>query len=130
MALVSAKFPDQAAAGASLSVQINITNKGYAPVYNKKITYLVFKHKTSGQYYNVNLAADIRACKPNATLEIKESVGLSGIPAGEYDMYLRIADNAVNLKPRLEYAVRLANTDVWTEDNGGMNNLKHTIKIQ
>ena len=52
------------------------------------------------------------------------------MPAGDYDMYLRIADNAVNLKPRLEYAVRLANTDVWTEDNGGMNNLKHTIKIQ
>ena len=130
LALASAKFPDQAAAGASLSVQINITNKGYAPVYNKKITYLVFKHKTSGQYYNVNLAADIRTCKPNATLEIKESVSLNGMPAGDYDMYLRIADNAVNLKPRLEYAVRLANTGVWTEDNGGMNNLKHTIKIQ
>jgi hypothetical protein len=130
LALVSAKFPAQAAVNSSLAVQINITNKGYAPLYNKKLAYLVFKNKTSGQYYNVNLTTDLRDCKPMGMLAISETVGLSGIPAGDYDMYLRIADNAANLKTRIEYAVRLANNNVWVEENGGMNNLNHTIKIQ
>ena len=130
LALVSAKFPAQAAVNSSIAVQINITNKGYAPLYNKKLTYLVLKNKTSGNYYNVNLTTDLRDCKPLATLAINETVSLSGIPAGEYQLYLRIADNAENLKSRIEYAVRLANTDVWVEDNGGMNNLKHSVTIQ
>jgi Domain of unknown function (DUF4832)/Domain of unknown function (DUF4874) len=130
LALVSAKFPAQAAVGANLSVQINITNKGYAPLYNKKLVYLVFKNKTSGQYYNVDLPTDVRNCKPLATLAINETVGLSAIPAGDYELYLRIADRAANLKSRIEYAVRLANTGVWVTENGGMNNLKHTLKIQ
>ena len=130
LALVSAKFPKEATANASIPVQINITNKGYAPLYNKKLTYLVFKNNTSGQYYNVNLTADLRDCKPLATLAVSETLNVSGIPAGNYDLYLRIADNAASLKTRIEYAVRLANTAVWVEENGGMNNLKHQLTIK
>ncbi|MDN3657927.1 DUF4832 domain-containing protein [Ferruginibacter paludis] len=130
LALVSAKFPDQVTANGTLAVAISIINKGYAPLYNKKNTYLVLKDKTSGTLYEVALAADLRTCKPAATLAVSETPALTGIPAGTYDMYLRISDNAANLKPRIEYAVRLANTDTWVEENGGMNNLKHQLIIK
>ena len=130
LALVNAKIPDQAAVNATLAVAINITNSGYAPLYNKKNTYLVLKDKTSGTLYEVALATDLRACKPAGTLAISETPSLTGVPAGTYNMYLRIADNAASLKSRIEYAVRLANTDVWVEDNGGMNNLKHQLIIK
>jgi len=129
LALVSAKFPATAAANASIDVKINIINKGYAPLYNKKITYLVLKNKITGTYYEKALAVDLRTCKPAATLAVSESVNLSGLPAGDYDLYLRIADQAAGLKSRAEYAVQLANTDVWVTDNGGMNNLKQQLKI-
>ena len=130
LALVSAKFQDEATVNGSLSVEINITNKGYAPLYNKKNTYLVLKNKVSGTFYEVLLNTDLRTCKPTGTLAISETPLLTGIPAGTYDMYLRIADMAPNLKPRIEYAIRLANTDVWVVENGGMNNLKHQVIIK
>ena len=129
LALVSGLFPASAAANANLAVKLSVINKGYAPLYNKKITYLVLKNKSTSQYYEVAMAIDLRTCKPGATIEINESVSLAGIPSGEYDLYLRIADKAANLKPRIEYAVRLANTNGWVEENGGMNNLKQQLQI-
>lgn len=127
LALVNSKFSKTVTG--TLSAVVNITNKGYAPLYNKKISYLVLKNKATGLYYEKELAVDVRNCKPEGILAINESISLSGIPAGDYDLYLRIADKAASLKPRVEYAVRLANTDVWVEENGGMNNLKQQLKI-
>ena len=129
LALVSANIPAEGKAGSSIAVKISVTNKGYAPLYNKKITSLVFKNKTAGQFYTVALAVDLRTCKPAGTTDINETVSLAGIPAGDYDLYLKIADASDKLSSRIEYAVRLANTDVWVEDNNGMNNLKSELKI-
>ena len=130
LALVSAKTPVRGAVNGNAAITVNIINKGYAPFYNKKNSYLVFKNKVGGQFYEIKLNVDLRDCKPSATLAINESVGLAGIPAGDYDLYLRIADGNTNLKSRIEYSVRLANTDIWVEENGGMNNFKSAIKIQ
>jgi len=129
LALVNAKFPETATVNGSITPTINIINKGYAPLYHKKITYLVFKNKTSGAFFEKSLAADLRLCKPELTQSIGEAINLSGIPSGEYDLYLRIADKAANLKTRMEYAIQLANTNVWVTENGGMNNLKQVLKI-
>lgn len=129
LALVNAKFPSTAVVNGNIAPVINITNTGYAPLYHKKETYLVFKNKTSGAYYEKQLGADLRLCKPNSTQQVGETVSLSGIPAGEYNLYLRIADKATNLKTRIEYAVQLGNTGVWVTENGGMNDLKQVLKI-
>jgi hypothetical protein len=129
LALVNAKFPETATLNGSITPVINIINKGYAPLYHKKEAYLVFKSKTTGTYYEKRLAADLRLCKPELKQSIGESVNLSGIPAGEYDIYLRIADKAPTLKARIEYTIQLANTNVWVTENGGMNNLKQVLKI-
>lgn len=129
LALVNSKFPKTATSGASITPVINIINRGYAPLYHKKNLYLVFKEKTSGTYYEKSLAADLRLCKADVTQPVGETVNLSGIPAGEYDLYLRIADQAPNLKTKIEYAIQLANTNVWVTENGGMNNLKQVLKI-
>jgi hypothetical protein len=61
-------------------------------------------------------------------LTIDQTVKTTGIPKGSYDLYLKISDNSESLKNRSEYSVRLANMNTWDEA-GGMNNLKHEIKI-
>ena len=129
LALVNAKFPATATVNGSIEPTINIINNGYAPLYHKKNVALIFKSKISGIYYEKALAIDLRLCKPAVTKSIGEPINLSGIPAGEYDLYLSIADNAASLNTRVEYAVQLANTNVWVTENGGMNNLKQTLKI-
>lgn len=130
LALQDAYFPKEVTAGGSLPVDINLVNNGYAPVYYKKKTSLVLKHTGSGQFYEKSLTVDLRKCKPAATLEVKESVSLSGLPAGTYVLYLRIADQHETLAQRSEYAVRLANTNGWLEDFNGINKLNTEITIK
>ncbi|MCC8423678.1 DUF4832 domain-containing protein [Mucilaginibacter sp. UR6-11] len=129
LALVNAVLPAQAAVNGNLKLGINITNVGYAPLYNKKTTSIILKNTATGTYYEAPLTYDIRGIKPATTVKLDESVSLNGIPAGTYALYLRIADQAPGLKGRVEYAVRLANKDTWVVDNGGMNDLKSTLKI-
>jgi len=128
LALVSAKLPKQVAANQDYTFEIEITNKGYAPLYNYKITSLVFKDKATGNTYPFELQVDMRSCKPNGLFTISKSVKLTEIPQGEYDLYLAITDRAESLKNRTEYSVQLANTTTWDEVSG-MNNLKHQVKI-
>jgi len=129
LALVNAKFPATAAVGTNITPTINITNKGFAPLYHKKDLALVLKNKTSGTFYEKALSADLRLCKPEQIQSVGEAISLSGIPTGEYELYLRIADKAASLKTKTEYAVQLANTNVWVTEHGGMNSLKQTLII-
>jgi hypothetical protein len=128
LVLMNAKLPDQVVADHDYNVEITLTNKGYAPLYNYKVTSLVFKDKTSGKMYPIEIPVDLRACKPNGMLTITKSLTLNGIPVGDYDLYLSITDNSSGLKNRIEYAVRLANTTTWDETTG-MNNLKHQVNV-
>lgn len=129
LALVNSKFPETAALNSSITPSLNITNKGYAPLYHKKNLLLIFKNKTTGTFYEKALSADIRQCKPEGTQALGETINLSGIPAGQYDIYLKITDKAASLASRTEYALRLANTGVWSEENGGVNKLSHVLTI-
>ena len=129
LALETANFPDKVALNQDMIINIKITNKGYAPLYNHKITTLVLKNKTSGEMHEIELPVDLRECKPLADFKIEKTVKTTGIPQGDYDLYLKISDNSANLKNRSEYSVRLANTNVWVQENGGMNNLQHQLKI-
>jgi len=129
LALETAQFPARVAVNADLRVNIKITNKGYAPLYNHKTTTLVLKNNSSGELHEIALPVDLRECKPLAEFTIDKTVKTTGIPQGVYDLYLKIADNSPGLKNRPEFSVRLANADIWVEDNGGMNNLKHELKI-
>ncbi len=129
LALVSSQIPEQVSKSTDLKIIISVSNKGYAPLYYKKSTYLVFKNKASGQLYQQLLNIDLRECKPNGTVVIDESIKTSDIPAGDYELFLKIADRSVSLSARVEYSVRLANLDTWVTDNGGMNALNRTLKM-
>ncbi|WP_158280764.1 DUF4832 domain-containing protein [Pararcticibacter amylolyticus] len=128
LVLLKSKLLGQAVAGQDYSVSISMTNTGYAPLYNYKVTSLVLKNTATQNVYSFELPVDIRQCKPSGTFNIDQPVKLAGVSAGNYDLYLKIADKADNLKNRAEYCVRLANTGVWTED-GGMNKLMQQIKV-
>ncbi len=128
LALVDAVLPAQAGLNQSYKLAINLTNKGYAPLYNLKNTYLVLKNKASGAVHQVPVPVDLREVKPGTTYQLDQSVSLTGIPAGDYDLFLKIADRAASLKDRPEYSVRLANTGVWVPETG-LNSLNHQLKV-
>jgi hypothetical protein len=129
LALETATFPDQVPIDQEFKINIKITNKGYAPLYNYKIASLILKNSASGEIHAIELPVDLRVCKPSGEFIIDKMVKPTGIPQGSYDLYLKISDNSETLKNRSEYSIRLANTNVWVAENGGMNNLNHQLKI-
>jgi hypothetical protein len=128
LALINAKLPKEANVGTDLLPEIKITNIGYAPLYNYKTTSLVLKNISSGELYTFNLPVDMRTCKPGKELTINNSVKLTGVPAGDYKLFLKLADKSETLKNRKEFSVRLANKNVWVEETG-MNDLLHQLKV-
>lgn len=128
LVLLSAALPEQIAEGEDLHLKIEMTNRGYAPLYNEKVTSLQLKNVDSNEVHAFDLPVDIRDCKPNGILAIDTAVKLVAVPEGTYQLYLKISDRAGQLRSRVEYSVRLANKDTWVEKEG-VNDLKHELEI-
>lgn len=126
--LKSASLKKETKSNSSFELNTIVNNAGFAPVYNKKNTFLVFKSVSDETLYKKALNFDIRKVVPNTNYELKESVSLSGIPAGKYKLYLKIEDSYTALSDRPEFSIQLANKDTW-DSNKGMNSLLHTLTI-
>ena len=125
--LVSGTFSDQVEAGSKLSVNLQIRNAGYAPLYNERHAYIVLK---GAQTYRILLAADPRTWLPNGVVStVNEQITVPAtIPAGTYQLYLYLPDAYSTIASNPAYAVRFANTNVW-EATTGMNNLNATLTV-
>ena len=128
LALLSSKLPKELTTGSDLLPEIKITNTGFAPLYNFKTTSLVLKSITTGEFYQFDLPIDMRKCKPDGELTITNSIKLTGVPPGDYKIYLKLADKSETLKNRKEFSIRLANKNVW-DDETGLNDLMHQLKV-
>lgn len=129
LALASSSVKKEASLNGSFEFNILINNSGFAPVYNTKNTYLIFRSTANGTVYKKKLSFDVRKVIPRVTFELKESVTLTEIPAGTYELLLKIEDNSSKLSDRPEYCVRLANTGLW-ETATGFNKLSQTVIIK
>lgn len=127
--LRSASLKKEATANGNFPLSVVIQNVGFAPVYNVKNSFLIFK-ATDGTLYKKALNFDVRKVVPSTTsnFNLNESISLSGIPAGQYELFLKIEDSNEGLSDRPEYSIRLANSSTWDADMG-MNKLLHTLTI-
>ncbi|MCQ2341922.1 MAG: DUF4832 domain-containing protein [Paludibacteraceae bacterium] len=126
--LTTATLPETGSIGKKINVQLNIKNVGYAPLYNERHAYIVFK--SSSNTYKVQLASDPRTWLPNgATTAINESITLpSNMVAGSYTMYLWLPDASASIANNANYAVRFANSNIW-DSSTGYNKLNNTITV-
>ncbi|GAA0814816.1 hypothetical protein Sya03_14510 [Spirilliplanes yamanashiensis] len=129
-ALTEGTFPESAAPGGTLPVRLGVRNEGYAAPYNPRAAQLVLRRTSDGQVVRLPLAADPRRWAPGATTTVAETLRLpANLPAGQYQLGLALPDPAPSLSGRPEYAVRVANAGLWREDDGGWNDLLHTVTI-
>lgn len=126
--LTSAVLPSKGTIGKVVNVQLNIKNVGYAPLYNERHAYIVFKN--GSKTYTVQLASDPRTWLPNgATTAINENITLpSNMTAGTYTMYLWLPDASASIANDSKFAVRFANSNVW-ESSTGYNKLNASIVV-
>ncbi len=128
LVLKSATLKKSIAVNTSFSLEAIIDNVGYAPVYNTKKAFLIFKSVANGTLYKKDLNFDVRKVIPTATYNLNESVSTSGIPSGEYKLFLKIEDGYDSLSDRPEFAIQFANNNTW-DPIEGINDLLHTLTI-
>ncbi len=129
LVLESSTAAETAGIGRTLPIEFKLINRGYAPMYHRKAVSLVLLNKATGTQHQVALSADLRICRPDQMAAFNEQVSLAGIPAGAYELYLAMRDQHEGLRARPEYAVRLANEQVWQAETG-LNSLLRQLVIE
>jgi hypothetical protein len=119
--LLEAAWPQSVKPGETLQVALKLQNNGYAAMYNPRPVYLVLQNASSR--YEVDTVIDPRHWEAGKT--ITETLGIKinrNVAPGVYDVFLWMPDAENRLRTRVEYAVRMANADVWRPETG-MNQL-------
>lgn len=129
--LLKAQVPKQIQAGSWGNLSLEMTNDGFAGLYNPRGMELVFRHQKTGEAFVIDLAVDeeprlwLPGPGETKTLEITANLP-NELGPGTYSLFLNLPDPA--LKNRPEYSVRLANKGVWEKETG-YNDLKVSVKV-
>ena len=135
LALVSGTYGDEARPGQSISVEISLTNEGYAAPFNARGVELVLRSTISGDRWFAALGDDPR-------LWLGEGAGHTIVatvcvppnaPLDSYDLLLNLPDPFASIYDRPEYAIRLAGklpggAAAW-EEATGYNKLGHGVSV-
>ncbi|QAY75103.1 DUF4832 domain-containing protein [Sphingosinicella sp. BN140058] len=127
--LVSAAAPRRAAVGGPLRMTLLIANDGFAPPYNPRGLILVLRNRQSGVETGIALPHDPRDWRAGETSTLTVAATLPRTLApGQYDLLLHLPDPVPRLRTRPDYAIRLANHDVW-EAATGYNRLQLSLDV-
>lgn len=127
--LRSALFPtDAVKAGTQFKFTINLENTGYASPFNERPVKLIMRDQNSKKEYTYDLSADPRKWYSGPAQISGTVVTDPSMPKGKYDLFLYLPDKYVSISGRSEYAIRLANEQVW-EEATGYNKLQGAITI-
>jgi hypothetical protein len=126
--LLESTLPTQALSGTSFNLSMTLKNEGFGGLYNSRIFEVVLRNQ-NGQTYNVDVTnqSDPRFWLPDGNVSVNLNISLANVPAGPYEVLLHFPDPL--LYERSDYAIRLANKDVW-EETTGMNNLLATLTVK
>ncbi len=128
--LQTGEFTAESQPGQTVSVKIELKNKGFAAPYNPRQVRLLLRHTTTGALWHVDLTDDPRTWfAGDETHTIEQAFCLPpDLPFGNYALLLHLPDPEPALVDRPEYAIQLANQNVW-EPATGFNSLLHQIVV-
>ena len=128
LVLMRGKYSTKLTPGSDLNAILSIYNIGFAAMYNPRKVQLILRSKDAT--YIATLPDDPRTWKPRHLTNLTAKVQLpADIPAGDYQLLLFLPDAEPSIAARADYAVRLANKEMW-EPTTGYNNLGVSIKVE
>jgi hypothetical protein len=127
--LLTATVPEQVTPGGTFNVRVTLVNDGWATPFNPRGVELILRHTVSGVRHYFPVKTDPRFWLPGEihTLELRETTS-ADLEPGSYEVLLSLYDPEPGLARRPEYAIRLANADVW-EAATGYNNLRADVTV-
>jgi hypothetical protein len=127
--LLQAILPDSVKPSGAFSLKFDLTNEGFASVYNPRNLEILLRNVQSAETYYVITSEDPRFWLSGDTVQVQVYAGIpANMPEGKYEVLLRLADPCTTLYSRPEYSIRLANKNVW-EDSTGYNSLLSQVVI-
>lgn len=124
-----AGWTDRFRQGQTASIELDIRNAGFAAMFNPRPVYVVLDG-ASGRY-NIPLAGvDPRRWAPGETTHVGAAFEVpANVPPGDYKLALWLPDEDADIQNRPEYAVRLANDNMWNA-TAGYNLLTEQVTVQ
>jgi hypothetical protein len=114
--LESAALPEAVKPGGSFTLALRLKNEGFAAPFNPRPVFVVLRGEGFSAKAKV-AAAEPRRWLASANLQVRLRLP-SALPAGTYRLSLWLPDAAATLEARPEYALRLANEQVWDDATG------------
>ncbi|WP_223300772.1 DUF4832 domain-containing protein [Oscillatoria nigro-viridis] len=128
--LLNSVIPVKVKAGRTFSMDLKITNDGWASPYNKRLVEVMLRDRQTQAQYYLAVTEDPRMWMPGTdkSINIKGAIPVT-MPSGEYEVLLNLPDPAPRLYNRPEYSIRFANQKVW-EESTGYNSLLQSVIIE
>lgn len=128
--LLAGTYSDVVFPGGQFHLTLTLKNEGWAAPYNPRRVELILRNTTTGNVYPFALPADPRWWLPGgATYTLDHWVALpQNLPPGNYALLLHLPDPVPSLSARPDYAIQLANNNLW-EPTTGYNKLLHTLTV-
>ncbi len=129
LTLNSIKYNEAATQGQTLPISLSLSNTGFAAPYNPRHVQLILVAQDSSTHYTTTLPDDPRTWLPDNPITINATLNIPpDANPGKYSLFLALPDPEPTLANRPEYAIRLANPDLW-DAKTGQHDLGITIQI-
>lgn len=127
--LIQSAISSQVQPGGEFSMSFEITNDGWASLYNpRKLEVILRNTKTRSEYF-LQIEEDPRMWMPGTQKLVNITTGIPvNMPQGEYDLFLNLPDPTPRLYNLPNFSIRLANKNLW-EASTGYNSLQRTVSI-
>ncbi|WP_293006112.1 DUF4832 domain-containing protein [Nitrosomonas sp.] len=122
--LLQSVFDNQIIPGNKFRFSLQLKNEGFSAPFNPRAAELILRH-TNGSLHTFKLSTDPRLWLPGKIHTIAGEISIpADFRAGDYELLLNLPDPEPKLYPRPEYAIQLANANIW-EAATGYNRLNH-----
>jgi hypothetical protein len=122
-------YPSAIKAGEALKFVINLENVGYTSPYNERPAKLILRKQSSSEIFSFDINTDVRKWY-SGSIKLESSITTSAsMPEGRYELLLFLPDKYASIANRPEYAIRIANKDMW-ESSTGYNKLAATVDVR
>lgn len=126
--LISGTYPLAVANNLPFDIQLKVTNEGFASTFNKRTVFLLLRNSGLSLLYSIPLKTDPRLWTSGVDTTIQETISLSNVRPGTYELLLNIPDESASIQNRPEYSIRLANDLMW-EPTTGYNKLNYNLYV-